>query len=165
MANSMEDRAKGARATGARVTEPGLIPEKEYKVLEGRLVHGMTLHQAAEFAGYEGNPSTMKVRAHQILKKHRDANSELIQSMTRIGISPDSLAEKLKEGLESKMFVKKKISKDEETLVEVNDNHARHKFLETAVDVLGAKAPKKIEIEQKTFEQRLLEVTLRREIK
>lgn len=162
--NSPEDRRKGGLATGARIKEPGKIEEKEFKVLEGRLVHGMTLHEAALHAGYEGKESTLKVRAHQIIKKHKDANSELIQAMTKVGIDADLLAQKIAEGLKSTTFVKRKVDRDSEELVEVADNHARHKFLETAVDVVGAKAPKKIEIEQKTFEQRLLEITLRREI-
>jgi len=161
--NSKEDQAKGGRARSPRIEVEGTIPEKEMKVLEGRLVHGMTLEESAKYAGMEGNVSTMKVRAHQIMKKHKDSNSELLQSMQRVGINADSLAEQIKAGLESTMFVKRKVTKDLEELVEVPDNNARHKFVETVVDVAGAKAPKKFEVETKTFEQRLLEITLKRE--
>jgi len=164
--NSPEDRSKGgqARAGKARVgVLEGQIPEREMIVLEKRFVEGATLEECARAAGYEGNVGTMKVRAHQIIDKHKNANGELLLAMSKRGIDAGTLADKIVEGLQSTMFVKKKVDKDREELVEVPDNHARHKFVETVVDISGARAPKKIEIESKSFEQRLLEITLRRE--
>lgn len=164
MANSIEDRARGGRARTPTANVPeGQILERDYKVLEGRFVHGMTLEESARHAGMEGNISTLKVQAHKIINKHKDANSELIKAMATVGINAESLAEDIRRGLQSTMFVKRKVSKDEEKLEEVPDFHARHKFVSTVIDVVGANAPKKIEIESKTFEQRLLEITLRRE--
>lgn len=141
----------------------GLIPEREAKLLEGRFVHGMTLAESAKFAGYEGSVKSIVPQACRTIQRHLDTNGEFIRSLQKVGIDPSSVSSKIKEGLEAKMYVKRKVDKDTEELVEVPDNHARHKFVETVIDVMGAKAPKKVEIEQKTFEQRLLEITMRRE--
>ena len=46
-------------------------------------------------------------------------------------------------------------------VVMVADHSTRHKFLESALDIVGGRAPKRIEVENITFEQRLLAITMR----
>lgn len=149
-----------------RLALPGTIPLKEAKLLENRFVKGMTLAESARDAGYGTMTSTknsLAVSAHGVIKRHKDMNSELLQSFARQGINPDTLTRKIMQGMNADMKVKRKVGKDLEVFETVPDQMARHKFVQTAVNIMGGEAPKKVDVEVKSFEQRLMEITLRGE--
>lgn len=156
--------AEGGRSNSPKVDiKRGEVTPMQYKVLENRLVHGMTFADSGYNAGMEGKYQTVANRSRKLVRAHQDANSKLVQSLMKRGVDLDKLAEKIAEGLECTTRVRRKVNRDQEELVEVPDNFSRHKFVETAVDIVGGKAPKKIEVEQKSFEQRLLEITVKDE--
>lgn len=146
------------------VCKPGQIPEVEARVLVNRLVHKMPLHEAARAAGItseakeENQDKVLSKKATRIINKHKDANSAFLQAMQDEGIDAAFIVGKIKEGMNAVAHLRVK-----DGLEEVPDFNARHKYIETAIDIQGAKAPKKVEIEQLTFEQRLLRITVGKE--
>lgn len=142
--------------TSAPRVPPGQIPQREAKLLENRFLKGQTLADAALGAGYQASTrSSAKAMASAVVARHRDPNGELIRAMNTAGIDAELLANTLAAGLRATTTIK-----SGSEVVEVVDYGARHKYLESCIDILGSRAPKKIEIESMTFEQRLLQITI-----
>ena len=65
-------------------------------------------------------------------------------ALSKLNITEDKLAQVLADGLSAGLVIYNPVSKEYEQTGIVNHN-IRRKFLETALDVLGAKAPTKTE--------------------
>lgn len=140
-----------------------LIPAKEAKVIEG-IVEGKKPAQAVEEAGYCFTGRNAKVFGESIKKKYFDANGALLVSLESVGIDPGYIANKVKGLCEAKkqLPVRKTKVKSEGTeteeieYAEFEDHHAQHKGINTLLDILpGARAPKRVEVTQQSFEQKV----------
>jgi hypothetical protein len=155
---------KPGRPTGSpdllRLLPEGKVPERDAKILENRYVKGMTLADSALAAGVPAETRAQAASvANSVVRKYRDSNSEFLKALEEQGVSIHSVAEQIAEGLKSTTFIKMR-TPDGEELKEVPDWTARHRFVETAVDLFGGRAPRKIELEASlTFEERLLRLT------
>lgn len=141
----------------------GYVSPNEARFLENRFLRGMTIADAARDAKIcvTTNENSLVTAGSKIIRKHRDnPNSAFAKALKARGISVDLLAEKIEEGLNSVQFIKIRKGKDEDELVEKPDQFARHRYVETTIDILGARAPKQVEVQNLTFEQRLLQLTI-----
>lgn len=152
-----DNRNKGGRPRGVADFRPppGQLDPREAQLLVNRYIHGMTLADSAMSAGYAcSNRNSAASRAQKVIDKHRDGNSEFLAAIERAGISADELATKLSEGLNAMQTVRT----GEDSFEDKPDHRTRHKFLETALDIVGARAPKKVEITELSFEERLFQI-------
>jgi len=148
----------GGRKKGTALSESisGEATQREIALLKNRFLKNMTLADSAVEAGYNVTTQGSAARvARQVIDKHKDRNSALIQALADEQITEKELAKIIASGLKAERPVKK--GQDIEM---VPDHDVRHKYLETALDITGSRAPKKVEIEEITFEQRLLELTI-----
>lgn len=84
-----------------------------------------------------------------IKEKYVDSNGMLLVALEKTGVTLDTLASKIREGLEAETTVKS--GKD---VVTVPDYRTQHKYLETALDIVGGRAPTKSVVETvKTHEE------------
>jgi hypothetical protein len=135
-----------------------LVPLKEAKVLE-KIVQGGTMTDAVIEAGYE-----VKDRKHAsavgkaIWDKHSDENGALVASLEAIGVTYESLALAIKEGLSATKARMVKTGEGDWEEKEEIDHGTRHKFLETAIRVRNADPPKRVDITHQSFEARLFQI-------
>lgn len=152
------NKKRGGRRKGQadfRILPPGHIPAKEAALLRARFVDGATLADAAMVAGYQcSNRQSAAVLASKVIEKHRNANGELMEALEQAGISVEELATKISEGLEATVT----LQVGRGVFRELPDHRTRHRYIETCLDIMGARAPKKVEVEDVTFEQRLLAI-------
>lgn len=140
-----------------RKLPPGQIPAKEAALLENRLIHGKTLADSALEAGYQcTSRDSAKNQALRVLNRHRDPNGELMKALQKVGVTVERLAQIIADGLKAEVAVK-----SGSDVVMVADHSTRHKYLESALDIVGGRAPKRIEVENITFEQRLRQITMK----
>lgn len=153
MTEKKTGRAKGQ--ADFRKLPPGHINPREGQTLVNRYLHGMGLADAVMAAGYEctTRQSAASLGA-KIIKKHRSANSELLHALERVGVSADELARGIADGLCATESVKV----GEDAFEDRPDHKTRHKFLETAIDITGARAAKRVEIAEMSFEERLAKI-------
>ena len=128
-------------------------PERQKKdeVVIRALAAGSTPTQALHKAGYSKNfPATsIEVLVDAVKKRYQEANGHMLISMESKGLDFDYVAAKIHEGLEA--VVSRKQGK---ILVDVPDFPTRHRYLETALAIMGAKA----------ITQQKIEVTDRKEV-
>lgn len=147
--------------TGAGKVKPEeMIPVQEAMVIQG-VLQGKRPAQAVMDAGYGFNKKNAAKFGEQIVKKHTDTNGALVLALDKVGVSLEAVAEKIKDGLGATkpILIAKKKDKDtgseELRYGEAEDHATRHKFIETVLDILpNARAAKKVEITQTTFEQK-----------
>ena len=152
-------RKPGTTSTNRKKNDPETkIPPKEMRVLENRFIRKMTLADSAVEAGYRATSrESAAVMASQVVNKNTGSNGALTLALEAEGVTPERLAEIISAGLKAMKTVE--VGKGE--WVEQPDYLLRHKYLETALDITGARAPKRLEVkEEKTFEERLRELTL-----
>jgi hypothetical protein len=138
----------------------GQIPAKEMEVLVNRLTHGKTLAQSVLEAGYECKTMAQATAiGSKIIKKHKDANGELIKALDKRFVNADRVAEILDDATKATTFVR--TGKDE--FEEVPDHSIRLKAADSVLDIRGGKAPKVTTNVEMTFEQRLLKITMGQE--
>lgn len=154
-----DPRRRGGRKPGlpdTRDLPPGEIPEREAKVLENRFIKKMTLADAAKDAGFQcESRAALSTAAGRVIQKHREHNSELMQALELKGINAGRIAGVIDDGLNATVAAKKGSE-----IVMVPDHSTRHKFVETTLDIVGGRAPKKVEVQNLTFEQRLMQITI-----
>ena len=124
--------------------EKQLTP-KEAKVLYG-LAEGKRAPVAVQAAGYDLKGPQAHALSEGIRRKYTDANGYLLVALEEKGVNMEMVADRLKEGLDATYAMKRTVSDKEGggTIVElIPDFNIRHKYLETALDVMGARAPKK----------------------
>jgi hypothetical protein len=157
--------APGQRA-GAVTQAP--IPVKEAKLLKALIVDGKRPKEAVVEAGYTGanlqRGTNAKDLCEFVKSKHPNINVALLESLEAAGVTPDYIVSKVKGLCEAKkqLPVRKIKTKSEGIEVEeieyadFDDHHAQHKGVNTLLDILpGARAPKRVEVTQQTFEQKV----------
>jgi hypothetical protein len=145
------------KAKVAPVRLKRLISVAEAEVL-AKMVEGVPPSAAVVSAGYDvRNPQHAASIGKAIWKKHSDENGELVTCLEKHGVSFDSLAQRIKDGLSATKTKNVKVNGDW-VEVDVVDHQTRHKFLETAIRVRNADPPKKIDITTQTFESKLFEI-------
>lgn len=124
--------------------EKELTP-KEAQVLYG-LAQGKRAPKAVQEAGYDLKGAQAHALAEGIRRKYTDANGYLLVALEEKGIDMNLVAGKLKEGLDASYALKRSLPEEEgggTTVEMVPDFNVRHKYLETTLDIMGARAPKK----------------------
>mgnify|MGYP001481471668 CR=1 FL=1 len=117
---------------------------KQSKWLYHYLINGGNGRQATISAGYNiGNPHSADIIATDNLK-NPTIREKLERAMAKLNITEDKLAEVLSDGLNAGLITYDKIS-GEYIQTDLPQHLTRHKFLETALDIIGAKAPTKTE--------------------
>jgi phage terminase small subunit len=156
---------KPGRPTGSadllRLLPDGQVPERDVKIIENRYVKGLTLADSALEAGYLAETRAAAASyANGVIRRYRDSNPEFLRELGACGVSIHSVAQQIAEGLESTIFVKVRNGDGGEDLREVPDWAARHRFVETCLDIFGGRAPKRLEVAAEvTFEERLAALT------
>lgn len=114
-------------------------------------VENLPLADAALAAGSQAKTrhSLRSVGWAAVDRAHK--NDEIQAEMARQGLTVGYYAQKLKEGCESAIHIKD----GDGNLIEVPDNHARHKFVETGIRLLGGFPTARAEVEEMSFEERL----------
>lgn len=116
---------------------------RERKLLKG-VMAGLTQAEAARRAGY--SPKSASQLASETLAKPK-LQSALEAAMEKAGITDETLATVIKEGLAADKVVAHVVNKEGlPDLIERPDHAVRHKFAETAIDVKGTKAAKKVQV-------------------
>jgi hypothetical protein len=136
------DATKEAKSVVDKLRRTAAIPEREVKLLEG-LIAGKANEVAVKEAGYNITGKNAIVFADSIRKKHSDKNGELTNCLAKAGVNMDRVAQKIAEGLEAGTFMK-----SGKAIIEKPDFNVRHKYLETTLDIMGARAPTKSLVEQ-----------------
>ena len=157
-----------AKTPSGQKKPPPLIPVQEALVIQGVLA-GKKPGEAVADAGYGFNKKNAEAFGKNLVAKHTDVNGALIASLESVGVNLDFLTGKIKEGMGASkpLMVGKTKSKDgteEMEYANTPDYATRHKYVETVLDILpGARAAKKIEVTQTTFEQKAVLVADMRE--
>ena len=110
------------------------------------LAEGKRAPVAVQAAGYDLKGPQAHALSEGIRRKYTDANGYLLVALEEKGVNMEMVADRLKEGLDATYAMKRTVSDKEGggTIVElIPDFNIRHKYLETALDVMGARAPKK----------------------
>jgi len=147
---------------------PPLIPVQEALVIQGVLA-GKKPGEAVVDAGYGFSSKNAKTFGENLIKKHTDVNGALIASLESVGVDLNFITGKIKEGMgATKALIiartKEKDGTEQLEYVDAPDFATRHKYVETILDILpGARAAKKIEVTQTTFEQKAVLVADMRE--
>lgn len=118
---------------------------QEAKVLHG-LVSGKRAPAAVQAAGYNLKGAQAHALAEGIRRKYTDANDYLLVSLENVGVNMEMVADRMKEGLNATYAIKRSLGESEgggTTVETFPDYNIRHKYLETTLDVMGARAPKK----------------------
>lgn len=124
------------------------IPQKDAAIIMAA-ASGKKPQAAVAAAGYQMTPKNAERYVDTIKKRHGNINAALIDSLADIGVDIMTVADKIRDGLNATTTTKSGSS-----VMHVPDYNVRHKYLETAIDVMGAKAPTKSIVEQvKTHEQ------------
>lgn len=110
---------------------PGLsaLTEKQRKLIKG-VAAGKSQTQAAILAGY--SEKTAAASATETLGKP-NVREALQRALEKVGVSDELLAMKTREGLDATRGM---VTKD--GVEKVEDFHARHRYLETALKLKGA---------------------------
>jgi len=128
------------------------MPKPDLTIREKRLikgvVSGLTGAEAARRAGYSAKSASQL--ASETLAKPK-VQSALLAAMEKAGITDDRIAQVMDEGLKANRVVSARVTNkdaevDTDDFIEVPDHAVRHKFLETAIDVKGAKAAKQVQL-------------------
>jgi hypothetical protein len=129
--------------------EKALMPsQKEAAVLVG-ISNGKKPIQAVRDAGFPVSNRDAANIAESIKGKYMDANGKLLVALDKVGVTMETVAERLSDGLNATYAMK-----SGSEIKHIPDYNIRHKYLETTLDVMGAKAPTKSIVEQvKTHEQ------------
>jgi hypothetical protein len=128
-----------------------MVTVREARALQA-IAAGKDPGKAVKSAGYNFSPDNAKQFGESLKKRYLDANGELLVALEDVGVDLRFVAKTIKEGLEATTFVKT----GKNVYTERSDANARHRYLETALDIIpGARSPKKIEVEQLTFEKRV----------
>jgi hypothetical protein len=127
-------------------SEAKILRPEEAAVLDANL-RGANALQAVKAAGLSMNAKNAEAYVAHIKNKYTDARGGLLVELDKVGVNLTKVAETIRDGLSAEKAVKVKISKELEDVIMVPDAMARHRFLETTIDVMGAKAPDQVVVE------------------
>ena len=120
------------------------LTQKQSNWLYNYLINGGNGRKAVFSAGYKGkNNDVADSLAYKNLN-HPTIREKLTRALAKLNISEDKLAEVMSDGLNSGLVLYNSKTKQYEEC-DIPNYGMRHKFLETVLDVLGAKAPTKTE--------------------
>jgi len=137
-----------------------MADKKPITVRQARALHEMVMKgeppmKALKNAGYK--PVRKEAAAaiiESIKRKYIDANGGLLVALEDIGVDLEKVAATMKDGLEATN--KRKIGK---SFVDVPDHQTRHRYLETTLGVMGAKAAEKHVVENINKHEHTIEIT------
>lgn len=117
---------------------------KQSKFVYHYLTNGGNGRRAVISAGYNVKDEKSADALVQQNLNNPSIQAKITQAMAKLNITEDKIAEVIADGLNAEMVFYNPITKQpEETGIK---NHTiRHKFLETVLDIVGAKAPTKSE--------------------
>lgn len=97
---------------------------------------------ACKEAGLAVPPAHAKTYVEHVKSKYEDAQGGLLVALENVGVDLDTVATSIKEGLQAT-----RPAKAGQMIIDKPDFGTRHKYVETALDVMGAKAPKQHVVE------------------
>lgn len=124
------------------------LTEKQKEYIR-QIALGKTPDVAKTNAGYG-----ITVQPSQI-EKSKDVRETMIQIFHRLGVDDDYIAKKIQEGMEAK-----KLWGTGDNFIEVDDFDVRHKYVTTAIELVGLKKPTEVKIQGMEFLQQLMTKSL-----
>ena len=106
------------------------LTERQIRYFSARL-RGLNKHDSKIEAGYTENVSTKYIEERKGLKE------ALLMALHRKGLTSQSLAEKLINGLNSKKLLYATFEGKITDKLEVNDNETQHKYFKNALEIRG----------------------------
>lgn len=122
-------------------TQGKTIRQTEAAILQASM-EGASPQQAVQAAGMEMKPRAARTYVKHVKEKYSDSNGHLLVALENVGVDLNTVAGKIRDGLEADTTTKS--GKD---VVTVPDFKTRHKYLETALDIMGGRAPTKSVVE------------------
>jgi len=120
------------------------LTKKQSDWLYNYLINGRNSRKAVYAAGYNvKSPEVADVIGSKNLA-NPTIREKLDRALAKLNITEDKLAEVIADGLNAGLVVYNPISKEYEQ-TGIKNHNIRHKFLETVLDIMGAKAPTKTE--------------------
>ena len=126
------------------------------------VAQGMSGAAAARKAGYSEKAAN-EIASENLSKPN--VREALLKAMEDAGITDERIAQVMKDGLDAKRVISARViyqsgregqaNESTDDFIEVPDHLTRHKYLETAIDVTGAKAPKNVNVRNQTLEDLL----------
>lgn len=117
---------------------------------------GMSQAEAARQAGYSARSARQTASETMAIPDVREA---LLEAMKKAGIDQESISKVVKDAMEANKSISAVVGTDATgktmDFVDVPDHPTRLKAADMAVDIMGAKAPKKIQAEVTTPEDYL----------
>jgi hypothetical protein len=129
-----------------------LIDPQDARILTG-VMSGESPSKAVAAAGIEMSRSNAAVYVEHIKRKYTDANGQLLVALENVGVDLGTVAQTISEGLKATNTVK-----SGQNVLHVPDFAVRHKYLETTLDVMGAKAPTKQVVETITTHEQTVAI-------
>jgi hypothetical protein len=112
------------------------IKESDAKILQATQA-GKHPSLAVKEAGLKMAGPAAKTYVEHIKRKYMDSQGGLLVALENVGVNLETVAGKIKDGLEAT-----RTTKSGQSVIHVPDHSTRHKYLETTLDVMGARAPK-----------------------
>lgn len=120
------------------------LTEKQKEYIR-QIALGKTPDVAKTIAGYG------KTILGSNIEKSKNVRETMLQIFNRLGVDDNYIATKVKQGMEAK-----KLWGSGDNYVEVDDFDVRHKYLTTAIDLVGLKKPTEVKIQGMEFLQNLM---------
>ena len=125
------------------------MPARDAAVL-GKIAQGKSAKEACKAAGLNLREKSAEVMVEHLRDKHVGPNGALTEALRNAGVTMDKIALTMADGLEANDTI---ISKASGAIVSVPNHSVRHKYMESAIDILGGRAPTKQIVEEiKTHE-------------
>jgi len=137
----------------ARTRKRDVIPPQEAVIVEA-LASGADPVSAVALAGHTMSPENAKVMAKHVWKNNVDRNSSMVTALEEVGVSPVTIAQKLKDKMDAKTLVP--MGKGE--IVEVDDHSVQLKATDMMLKVVGGYAATKTAHVELKFEEILIHI-------
>ena len=130
------------------------IPAKEAAVIAA-MADGVPPDQAVAAAGYNLPDNGSGTALGKVIwNKNVDSNKCMINALEEVGVSPVSIAQKLKDKMDAKTVV----SMGRGEVMEVDDHSIQLKAADMMLKVVGGYAAKKTEVTEMKFEEILIHI-------
>lgn len=136
-----------------RTRKREVIPPQE-AVIVGALASGADPVAAVAMAGHTMSPENARVMAKHVWKVNVDRNSSMVEALEEVGVSPVTIAQKLKDKMEAKSVV----SMGKGEIMEVDDHATQLKATDMMLKVVGGYAATKTEHRELKFEEILIHI-------
>ena len=129
-----------------------LIDPQDAQIITGAM-RGESPSKVVAAAGLSMTRRNAANYVEHIKRKYTDANGTLLVALENVGVNLDTIAKTLRDGLQATNTVK-----SGKQVIHVPDYSVRHKYLETTLDVMGAKAPTKQVVETITTHEQTVAI-------